>query len=99
MAMLVSVIALFRAKRRISFTVACTAMLLMWGAASPFFARVLAARLESAYPPRPVMRFPPADAIVVLGGGVEPATAPRTDVEMGEAADRLRLASRLYRAG
>jgi uncharacterized SAM-binding protein YcdF (DUF218 family) len=41
----------------------------------------------------------PADAIVVLGGGVMPARPPRTAPELSDAGDRVLEAARLWRAG
>ncbi|WP_293124665.1 YdcF family protein [Microcoleus sp. bin38.metabat.b11b12b14.051] len=47
----------------------------------------------------PTAELPQASAIVVLGGGVKAALAPRPWVELGEAGDRIIYASRLYRQG
>lgn len=43
--------------------------------------------------------IPPADVIVVLGGGTEPALYPRPLVELNSAGDRVLYAARLYHAG
>jgi len=40
-----------------------------------------------------------ADAIVLLGGGTEPADAPRTGVEVNGAGDRVLYAAQLYKSG
>jgi uncharacterized SAM-binding protein YcdF (DUF218 family) len=40
-----------------------------------------------------------ADAIVLLGGGTEPADAPRTGVEVNGAGDRVLYAAELYKQG
>ena len=44
----------------------------------------------------PLEPVPTADAIVVLGGAVAPALAPRPWVEVSEAGDRILYAARLY---
>ncbi|ASC73956.1 Envelope biogenesis factor ElyC [Halomicronema hongdechloris C2206] len=43
--------------------------------------------------------LPNADAIVVLGGGMRPASSPRAWVEVSEAGDRVLHGARLYLAG
>src|SRR3972149_435552 len=43
--------------------------------------------------------IPPADVIVVLGGGTESYGVPRTSVELNGAGDRVLYAARLYRDG
>jgi len=43
--------------------------------------------------------IPPADVIVVLGGGTESYGLPRTSVELNGAGDRVLYAARLYRDG
>ena len=53
--------------------------------------------LEWRYLPSP--ELPRAEAIVVLGGGTEPAQTPRTSTEVNGAGDRILEAARLYRQG
>jgi hypothetical protein len=47
----------------------------------------------------PPTDIPAADAIVVLGGGTEPAIPPRRSVEINSAGDRVFAAAQLYRDG
>jgi uncharacterized SAM-binding protein YcdF (DUF218 family) len=64
-------------------------LLLLWLASLPWTSRELIWSLEeraSRLVPAPLPR---ADAVLVLGGGVRPALAPRRQVEIGEAGDRL----------
>jgi uncharacterized SAM-binding protein YcdF (DUF218 family) len=75
------------------------AALLLWSTSTYYVAHQLAAAMEAPYPAKAVADYPTADVIVVLGGGVEDAVPPRTDVELREASDRVRLAARLYQAG
>ena len=55
--------------------------------------------LERQYPIVSVDAVPQADVIVVLGGTTVPALAPRVEVEVTDAFDRLLHGMRLYRAG
>jgi uncharacterized SAM-binding protein YcdF (DUF218 family) len=65
----------------------------------PVVADAVTARLTAAYAPAPIDALPGADAIVVLGGGIRPASRGRTDPDLNEAADRIWHAMRLYRDG
>ncbi|GIX30234.1 MAG: hypothetical protein KatS3mg124_0706 [Porticoccaceae bacterium] len=56
-------------------------------------------RLEATYPPRAPWELPRAQAIVVLGGGVSGTGLAAQPVDLGDAADRVWYAARLYRAG
>lgn len=46
----------------------------------------------------PPQTLPPADAIVVLGGGIKPAIVPRPWIDVAEAGDRVLHGARLYQA-
>ncbi len=59
----------------------------------------LLGNLERQYPTLSIEETPTADVIVVLGGTTVPAIAPRREVEVTEAYDRLLHGMRLYRAG
>lgn len=71
----------------------------LWAASMPVTARTLAGVLQGIYPPVTVSASPGADAIVLLGGAVQPPVPPRTDVELNAAADRIMHAADLYKAG
>jgi uncharacterized SAM-binding protein YcdF (DUF218 family) len=43
--------------------------------------------------------LPNAEAIVVLGGGIKPATAPRPWLDLNEAGDRIMYGAKLFREG
>ena len=75
------------------------AVTVLWVASTPIFADYLGLTLESRYPPVAVEATPAADAIVVLGGGVEGPAPPRITLDLSDAADRVLHAARLYRAG
>ena len=70
---------------------------LVWLLAMPWTSRQLIWGLEersAALTPKPIPR---ADAVVVLGGGLRPALAPRQGVEVAEGGDRLLTGLRLLR--
>jgi uncharacterized SAM-binding protein YcdF (DUF218 family) len=72
----------------------------LWLWSTPAFSDWFRASLEQRYPPAPLEDLHAADAIVVLGGGVEPARPPeRPDPNLDAAVDRVWYAARLYRAG
>ncbi len=47
----------------------------------------------------PPAELPQAEAIVVLGGGIKPATPPRPNVDVSEAGDRIIYGAELFRQG
>ena len=63
--------------RRAGVALACVAWLVLFVASSPLFTQYLMARLERAYPPAPPEACPRADAIVLLGGGMQPVWQTR----------------------
>lgn len=74
------------------------ALVLLWGGGSRFVSEWLAGSLERRTAPLAASEAP-ADAIVVLGGGVMPALPPRTSPELSDAGDRVVEAARLWRDG
>lgn len=66
---------------------------------TPVFSDWIRLSLEGRYPPLALDSIPPADEIVVLGGGVGPAFPPRLQPDLGAAADRVWHAARVYHAG
>jgi uncharacterized SAM-binding protein YcdF (DUF218 family) len=75
------------------------AVVLLWLASTPFVAERVYRELESRYPPVALADLPPGDCIVLLGGAVQAAMAPRVDIEFNESVDRVYKAAQLYRAG
>lgn len=70
----------------------------LWLLATEPVSQHLRGSLENQYPAIAAQSVPTADAIVVLGGGVVPAMAPRLNAELGHAGDRLRMGFDLYQA-
>lgn len=70
------------------------ALVLLWGGGCRLTSEHLVRSLESySRPPAPGVT---ADAIVVLGGGLQPPVPPRRAVEVSEAGDRVLEAARLW---
>jgi uncharacterized SAM-binding protein YcdF (DUF218 family) len=95
---LVAFLFLLFGKRKTSAVFLSLSMLLLWVAATPIVAETLMGRLEKDYPAVMMTEVPLARCIVLLGGAVEPVMPPRMDIDMLEAADRVRKAAQLYRA-
>ena len=89
--------ALLPRKKKNGKTLLVLTILILWvGSTSPV-STALARSLEWQYTyPEEV---PPADAIIILGGGTEPAVNPREFVEVNSAGDRVIAAAKLYRDG
>jgi uncharacterized SAM-binding protein YcdF (DUF218 family) len=86
-----------RASRRWGLALGGSGLGLIWLFAMPITSRELIWGLEepaAALTPKPI---PKADAVVVLGGGLRPALAPRQGVEVAEGGDRLLTGLRLLR--
>jgi uncharacterized SAM-binding protein YcdF (DUF218 family) len=86
-------------RRRVFPGLLVTAVVLLWTASTPALSSLLIGSLENRFPPQPITKIPPAEAIVVLGGGVVPPEPPRIEIELNSASDRLLHTARLYRAG
>ena len=85
-------------KRR-KFAIFCVlfAFLLLFLGGNKYIAFGLARSLEWQYLPTEAPKS--ADVIVVLGGATEPALAPRPEVELNAAADRMFHGAALYKKG
>ena len=70
---------------------------LIWLFAMPFTSRQLIWGLEERAATLTPAEIPRADAVLVLGGGLKPALAPRRGVEVAEGGDRLLTGLRLMR--
>lgn len=68
-------------------------------ASLPITAGSLCAFVEGQVPPVAIPEVPQRDVIVVLGGILGQPLPPRTAPDLGNAADRILTAARLYRAG
>jgi len=92
-----AVILLICGRRKVSLLLMIFAMGLLWIAATPVVASLLYGNLERAFPPVPLDKIPRSGCIILLGGAVGKANAPRVDIELLEAVDRVYQAAKLYR--
>lgn len=74
-----------------------TALLLLFVGGNRWVATYLTRSLEWRYLPQ--QNYPQVDAIVVLGGGTDPASYPRIGAEVNGAGDRVLYAAQLYKQG
>jgi len=84
---------------RLGGTLLAFAIAWLWLWSMPVFSDWMCGKIEQRYPLIPVEKIEPADAIVVLGGGVDPSSPPRIYPEVNAAGDRVLHAARLYKAG
>ena len=88
---------LSNSNRRTSFALVLIAILILWLSSTTGFSNMLASSLEWKY--LPPEEIPTADVLVVLGGGTEPASTPRSTVEINGAGDRILYAAEIYKQG
>ena len=95
--LLILITLLFWKKRRFAKTLLIISLVVLFLGGNKYVAYTLARSLEWKYLPADIPAS--ADVIVVLGGATEPALAPRPEVELNAAADRLVHGAALYRKG
>jgi len=84
-------------RRRLGLGLSGAGLGVVWLFAMPFTSRQLLWGLEERAAALTPAAIPQADAVVVLGGGLRPALAPRPGVEVAEGGDRLLTGLRLIR--
>jgi uncharacterized SAM-binding protein YcdF (DUF218 family) len=90
-------VAIRRATVGAGLTLAGLFWIYLW--ATPVFSDWVCLSLEGLFPPAAIESVPQADAIVVLGGGIEGAAPPRIFPDLSAAGDRVWHAARLYHSG
>jgi uncharacterized SAM-binding protein YcdF (DUF218 family) len=95
--LLLLVMLIFWKKRKFALTLGIIALVFLFLGGNKYVAYSLARSLEWQY--LPAATPAKADVIVVLGGATEPALAPRPEVELNAAADRLVHGAHLYQEG
>jgi len=96
---LLGVLLFWRRRRALATTVTAIAVLGLYLLSTPAVSDSLRGALERRFRPDRPDHIPRAGAIVVLGGGIEPATPPQRTANLTYAADRIRFGAALYRAG
>lgn len=84
---------------RFGKTLVVVALAFLWLLATPAISDALRYSLERRFPPLAMEEVPTADAIVALGGGIQPSTSRNPYPDLGAAADRYWHAWRLWNAG
>jgi uncharacterized SAM-binding protein YcdF (DUF218 family) len=88
---------IFKKKERLRTAAVVLAVLILLIASNRWVAHSLARSLEWRYLPQGEIES--ADAIVLLGGGTDPAAPPRAMVEVNGAGDRIIYAAKLFKDG
>lgn len=88
---------IFQRRARLRNILIVLAVMILWIGSNRWVASALIRSLEWQY--LPLANIPPADAIVVLGGGTDAPEYPRPSVELNGAGDRVLYAARLYKEG
>ena len=83
--------------RKASSILVLLALVILWLSSTTGFSNLLARSLELKY--LAPVEIPSAEVMVVLGGGTEPASSPRSGVEINGAGDRVLYAAELYKEG
>ena len=86
-----------RGRQRGALALSGTGIGLIWLFSTPLISRQLIWGLEEQAAALTPAAIPKADAVLVLGGGLRPALAPRQGVEVSEGGDRLLTGLRLMR--
>jgi len=97
--LLVALILLRFEKRRTAAIFVVLSFAVLWIASTPLVADRLYRHIESSYPPVSSADIPVSDCIVLLGGVVAAPLAPRIEMDMNDAVDRVYKAAQLYRDG
>jgi len=83
--------------RKASAILVISALVILWLSSTTGFSNLLARSLELKY--LTPEEIPNAEVMVVLGGGTEPASYPRTTVELNGAGARVLYAAQIYKEG
>ncbi len=89
----------WRGRKRLAGIALSLSVAVLWVCSMEGVADYLSISLERTYLPVPIENSPVADAIVLLGGGIETAESPRLSPDLNRGADRVLHAARLYKAG
>jgi uncharacterized SAM-binding protein YcdF (DUF218 family) len=93
------IVALLFRRRVLGGGLALAGLAWLWLWSTPLFSDWVRGTLEGQYAPAALEATPAADAIVVLGGAVQPVVPPRLFPDLGSASDRVWHGARLFHAG
>jgi len=94
------IVAILRSARPVlSFWLFLLSVGLLWLASTPYVSNTLAHALEKDYRCQYLSEAKTADAIVLLGGGLNRPARPGGVADLNEASDRMIIAANLYRLG
>jgi uncharacterized SAM-binding protein YcdF (DUF218 family) len=96
--MLLALLCLLLGRTRTAGVVLSIGLALLLAASNRVLAERVVSALESAHPPVEIEALASADAILLLGGAMQPAVPPREFPEVSEAGDRILHAARLFLA-
>lgn len=96
---LIGLAAMALRRRRLALWLWMFAAVWLSGWSTPLASGLVTRSLMAPFPPKPVETLPAADAIVLLGGGINPISMDPAHPDLGPAADRIWHAARLYQAG
>lgn len=99
LAALGALLGLLRQSKRLGAGFVGAGLVVIWLGSTPLVAQWLLLRLERAYPPGSVAECRPAQAIVLLGGAVQPLVAGDLRGRLHRGSDRVWEAARLFHAG
>lgn len=85
--------------RRTGAALTAFAVVWLWAWSTPLPTGAIVGPLADPYPVRRIETLPSADAIVLLGGGIEPISGDMVYPDLRDSADRIWHAARLYHAG
>ena len=85
--------------RRLAMSSFVVGLVVLWVSSTPVFASWALGSLERQYPARTMADTPEADVAIVLGGAIGLPLAPRVELDLYDASDRVLHAARLFRAG
>jgi uncharacterized SAM-binding protein YcdF (DUF218 family) len=85
--------------KRLARVLGVWAFVWLWCWSTPLASHWVRGQLEAQYPPLPLAGVPTAQAVVVLGGAMEPPDGVRPWPNLSQGADRVWHASRLFLAG
>ncbi len=95
---LLALVAALMGRRRLATWLGVLALVWLWFWSLPAASNWVRGYLEDQHPPMAVHEVPQAEAIVVLGGGVSPASIGELYPNLESGADRVWHASRLFHA-